>query len=254
MDNTPYKIIRIDSTESTNTYAKSLPAPETDSTPLVVITDNQTRGRGQRGNSWESEAGSNLTFSLTVYPRWMSPSHQFELSMLVSVGLVNALRSFVGTTDWFSVKWPNDIYYGDKKIAGILIENSVNGPSIERSVIGIGINVNQKVFVSDAPNPVSLCHLTDCDIDRDALLDKILDCILDIIDSYSSDPEPDELSALYNSMLWRNDSAFHLWLDTASHTVFSAVLDRVELDGRILLTDSSGATRSFLFKEVSAVL
>lgn len=249
-----FNIIRLDSVESTNTYARSLNPDTTDTTPLVVITDCQTEGRGQRGNSWESEPGRNLTFSLVLYPRWMAPAHQFELSMLVSVGIVNALRSYVDTPEWLSIKWPNDIYFGNRKMVGILIENSLGQESIERSIVGIGLNVNQKIFKSDAPNPISLSHATGFDIDRDSLLDKVVDSILDMMDSYENDPEPGELEALYNSMLWRRDGQYHRWTDAASGKTFSAVLEGVALDGRLTLLDSAGTLRSYLFKEVSPVL
>lgn len=249
-----YKIIYLDTAESTNTYARNLPVDAADTTPLVIVTDNQTEGRGQRGNTWESEPGANLTFSLVIYPRWLAPAHQFELSMLVSIGLVNTLRSYVDNPEWLKIKWPNDIYFGDRKIAGILIENSLGQGAIEKSVVGIGLNVNQKKFVSDAPNPISLSHATGFDVELRPLLEKAVDNILEMTDTYADDPEPDELEALYNSLLWRNDGGYHLWTDTATGTEFRAVLSHVDLDGTLTLTDTGGNVRTFLFKEVAAVL
>lgn len=248
-----WKTIRVDSTESTNTYAKGLPADASDITPLVIVTDNQTAGRGQRGNSWESAPGQNLTFSLVLYPRWLAPSHQFELSMLVSIGIVNALQPFVQHPGMLKIKWPNDIYYGDSKLGGILIENSLGEHCIERSIAGIGINVNQKTFESDAPNPISLSAINGVDFDREMLLDKIVGCILDMTDMYADEPEVDELTALYNRLLWRKDGVAHQW-QTPDGQEFEAQLDRVEPDGRIALVDSDGNVRTFLFKEVTAVL
>lgn len=247
-----YKTIRLDSVESTNTYAKNL--PQSDSrTPLLIVSDNQTDGRGQRGNSWESKPGDNLTFSLVVYPTWLAPAHQFELSMLVSIGIVNALRPYLDSPAWLRIKWPNDIYFGDRKLAGILLENSIANSSIERSVIGIGLNVNQKAFKSDAPNPISMVHATGLELDREELLRKTVESILDMIDSDCDDPEPDELEALYNSLLWRNDGRPHRWRDAAGN-VFDAVVAGVDLDGTLRLTDAEGVTRGYLFKEVFAVL
>lgn len=248
-----YRLIEVESTGSTNTFAKSMAVEDGDTTPAVVLTRNQTEGRGQRGNYWESEPGSNLTFSLVVYPVWMSPSRQFELSMLVSIGLVNALRQYVDNPAWLKIKWPNDIYFGDRKIAGILIENTVNDACIERSVIGIGLNVNQKEFRSDAPNPVSLCHVTGFDVDCDKLLEKVVDNILDMIDSYESDPETDELCDLYNSLLWRADNAYHRWM-LPDGTEIEARLVNVDTTGRLRLADTAGDIHSYLFKEVTAVL
>lgn len=247
-----FRLLEVETTESTNTLAKAMGADFKDATPVVVITDNQTGGRGQRGNSWESEPGANLTFSLVLQPVWLAPAHQFELSMLVSVGIVNALRSVVPPKP-LSVKWPNDIYYGDRKICGILIENTIEGARIERSVIGIGLNVNQKEFRSDAPNPISLCHITGRATDRKELLDKVVDNILDMVDQYADDPEPDELTALYNGLLWRNDGRFHKWTE-ADGTVIEAKIVGVNTDGRLTLQMPDGSEKSYLFKEVGAVL
>lgn len=247
-----YKLIEIPETESTNTYAKGHRDTEA-GCPTVYITDRQTAGRGQRGNSWESEDGKNLTFTLSLHPTWMSASHQFELSMLVSTGIVNALRAYGDEPAKYSVKWPNDIYYGDKKICGILIENSLTDGCIERSLVGIGLNVNQKTFVGDAPNPTSLCLITEIELDRRAVLDNVVNSILDMVEQYSQDPEVDELTALYNSMLWRKDNRAHQWKDASGHS-FRATLDRVDPDGRLWLVKEDGETRSYLFKEVSAVL
>lgn len=250
-----YRLIQVDTTESTNTYAKQMPAPADidDMTPSVVITDNQTEGRGQRGNTWQSEPGKNLTFSLVVYPVWLAAAHQFELSMLVSIGLVNALRKWVDNPAWLKIKWPNDIYFGDRKVAGILIENIVGDGAIERSIVGIGLNVNQKEFERDIPNPISLWHVTGLEADRDKLLETVVDSILDMVDSYESDPEADELTDIYNSLLWRNDDGFHLW-QLPDGTDFEGRLVNVDTTGRLHLVTPGGEQRSFLFKEVMAVI
>ena len=249
-----FRLVDLPQTESTNTYARTMPVEPSDTTPIVVTTDCQTCGRGQRGNSWESEPSKNLTFTLVVYPRWMSPARQFELSMLVSVGIVAALRPLVPEPEALTVKWPNDIYYGDKKLAGILIENSIGAASIERSLIGIGLNVNQTVFRSDAPNPVSLALIADHEFNRMEVLDDVVDNILDAINMYADDPEPDELAALYDSMLWRNDGQLHRWRDMATGRVFEARMTGVDIDGKLHLTESDGAEHEYLFKEVMAVL
>lgn len=248
-----FRVIEIESTPSTNSYAKHESGTDANR-PVVFITDNQTAGRGQRGNSWESSPGLNLTFSLVVHPRFISPARQFELSMLVSVGVVNGLRGFVPDPERLKVKWPNDIYYGDRKLAGILIENSLGEATIERSVIGIGINVNQTEFLSDAPNPVSLKMLSGRDADRRTVLDSVVDNILEMIESYESDPEADELTYLYNGLLWRRDGELHTWRDVGQSADFEARLVDVAADGRLVLRTADGQTRRFLFKEVVAVL
>lgn len=245
-----YRIIRLDSYESTNTYATALPVTPSDTEPVVVITDNQTAGRGQRGNTWESQPGKNLTFSLVMYPRFIAPARQFELSMLVSLGILNALRGLVGDPGRLKIKWPNDIYYGDRKIAGILIENSLTANAIDRTVIGIGLNVNQFTFVSDAPNPISMMHTTGTEFDLDAVLDRVVTAIIDMVNDYEFNNEPDELAYMYNTALWRNDGREHAW-QLPDGTTFDATLDGVALDGTLRLRRADGTTTGYRFKEIS---
>ena len=248
-----FRLIEIEKTPSTNDEAAALATAAGDRAPFVVITDNQTAGRGQRGNKWESAPGKNLTFSLVLFPDWMSASRQFELSMLVSIGIVNALRKYVDEPEWLKIKWPNDIYFGDRKLVGILIENTVSSGSIARSIIGIGINVNQSVFESDAPNPISLVHVTGFELDRKKLLGSVVENILEMVDAYADDPEIDELTALYNRLLWRNDGREHVW-QRPDGSRFKARIVNVEADGRLVLKPEDADPESFLFKEVAAVL
>ncbi|HET9054181.1 MAG TPA: biotin--[acetyl-CoA-carboxylase] ligase, partial [Cyclobacteriaceae bacterium] len=119
----------------------------------VVITDNQTAGRGQRGNTWESEPGLNLTFSVILKPVFLHPKDQFMLNMAVSLGLYDYLTV---QTAGVKIKWPNDMMLGNKKTCGILIENQVNGRQIQSSVAGIGLNVNQKRFSLSTPTSLTL--------------------------------------------------------------------------------------------------
>ncbi len=117
----------------------------------VIITDNQTAGRGQRGNTWESEAGRNLTFSLILKPSFLHPKDQFQLNMAVSLGLYDYLTSQVTGV---KIKWPNDMMLGNHKTCGMLIENQISGQQIHSSIVGIGLNVNQKIF--SFPTPTSM--------------------------------------------------------------------------------------------------
>ena len=110
----------------------------------VIITDNQTAGRGQRGNIWEASSGENLTFSLIIKPNFLKASNQFQLNVAISMGVFDFLSEFIDEN--LSVKWSNDIYHGDKKMGGILIENSLQGYQIGHSIIGIGLNINQLEF------------------------------------------------------------------------------------------------------------
>ena len=139
-------IVKVDETESTNAYMKKLVREERPEEGSLVIADFQTGGRGQMGNSWFSSKGDNLLFSLVIYPKTVRANEQFIISRIASLAIKNTLDQFV---DDIRIKWPNDIYWNDKKIAGILIENDLQGNTIDNSVIGIGINVNQEMFPID---------------------------------------------------------------------------------------------------------
>lgn len=119
----------------------------------VIITDNQTVGRGQRGNTWESEAGKNLTFSIILKPVFLQPKDQFKLNMAVSLGLYDYLTSQVSDV---KIKWPNDMMLDDRKTCGMLIENQINGQQIISSIVGIGLNVNQQSFSLSTPTSLSI--------------------------------------------------------------------------------------------------
>ena len=131
-------------TRSTNLVLKEMLREYELPEGFVLRTDFQSAGKGQPGNSWEAEKGKNLLFSVLLYPHHIAITEQFILSQLVSVAILRTLNSFC---TGFSIKWPNDIYFGDKKIAGILIENSLQGTKLNTSIVGIGLNVNQKIFV-----------------------------------------------------------------------------------------------------------
>ena len=134
------KVIYLPSCHSTNDIAAELVQNGLAEEGTVVITDNQTGGRGQRGTTWGSEAGKNLTFSIVLKPLFLPIDQQFLISQVIALGLYDYLSSFSERT---RIKWPNDIYISTKKISGTLIENSIQGTGISSSIVGIGININQ---------------------------------------------------------------------------------------------------------------
>jgi len=168
-------IIRIETINSTNSYLKELVLKQTLEEGTVVVANNQTAGRGQRGNFWESQAGKNITCSMIFYPTFLPVDRIFLLLEAVSLGVKETLEVF---TSEITIKWPNDIYYRDKKIAGILIENEFSGNTCSYSVAGTGININQEIFVSDAPNPVSLKQITGKEQDLDFFLKILIEKIM----------------------------------------------------------------------------
>jgi BirA family biotin operon repressor/biotin-[acetyl-CoA-carboxylase] ligase len=205
---------------------------------MVVVADNQTEGRGCGTNRWESERGQNLLFSLMIHPENLPANQQFQISMAISLAIIDALGQMVGD---LSIKWPNDIYWRNGKLAGILIENTLKGNLIKDSIIGVGLNVNQRKFHSDAPNPVSLWQITGQETNREQLLKDILQR-LDFKDS---------LKERYMKSLYRR-KGFHPYTDKDG--VFMAEIVGVEDDGHLLLSDDNGKKRRYAFKEVQFVI
>lgn len=147
--------IEVEQTDSANDYMANLP-PEQVFEGTVVVAKEQSLGKGQRGNSWLSEPGKNLTISILLRPSFLFPTDQFQLNKAVALGVLDLVVSQIGKSENVRVKWPNDVYIGTKKVCGILIENSVSGNRLLQSIVGIGLNVNQEEFPDSLPNPTSL--------------------------------------------------------------------------------------------------
>lgn len=231
-----FRIIHIEETDSTNRWLKA----HGEGT-MVVVADYQTAGKGCGTNSWESERGKNLTFSMLIHPTDIPASQQFRITEVVSVALCEVLEQYIGDV---SIKWPNDIYMGDKKICGVLIENRLQGNVIVDSIIGIGLNVNQTEFVSDAPNPVSLRQLLGREIDREALLHDFLETLETVSSSETT------YSAYRNKLFRMGKQA--VFSDETGR--FEGTIQDVETDGRLLIKDLSGQARRYAFKEVQFVI
>ena len=169
-----WEIIHIDETDSTNRWLKSQQLTANSQKAIAVCAEYQTAGRGCGTNRWESERGKNLLFSLLLHPEQIHASKQFHISMVISLAITEALGQYIGN---LSIKWPNDIYWKNGKLAGILIENTLQGTMIKDCIIGVGLNVNQQHFRSDAPNPVSLWQICERETDCKKLLHDILNCL-----------------------------------------------------------------------------
>lgn len=240
------KCIWIDSAKSTNSYLSEMAGEIAHG--VAVAARCQTAGRGQRGNSWESEPGKNLTFSLMLRPEELDASEQFYISEAVALGVVDALLGKLPDGAAVAIKWPNDIYWENRKICGILIENSLMGRKINYSIAGIGINVNQREFVSDAPNPVSLWQIAGKEIALEPFLEQVVDAIM-----LRMAMPNDELHSEYMSALWGSDG--RTYRDTATGEVFKARIADVAPTGHItLLPEEGGSPRIYAFKEVAVVL
>ena len=243
----PVPLIHLEETDSTNKYLNELCNKQCVEELTTITADFQTSGRGQRGNSWESEAGQNLMFSFVLYPTFLKARRQFLLSQIISLAIKEELERYVSN---ISIKWPNDIYWHDKKIAGILIENVLSGSTFSRAIIGMGLNINQKNFYSDAPNPVSLYQITG----RTYKIEKILDEFTEAFGKRYTDTftnSSDRIHKEYIATLYRNDGVYPFYSDG---NIFHASIADVELDGHLLLSTESGEKKRFAFKEVSFLL
>lgn len=239
-------IVRLETTDSTNNWV-SLHEEELESPSLVYCID-QTSGRGQRGNSWESEPGKNITASLIFHPENFPATRQFEISEAVALGLTEFLRT-AGIDA--RIKWPNDIYVGDKKICGILVEHVVTGKNISRTIAGFGINLNQTEFHSDAPNPVSLKQLTGKTYDLKTAIDAVvyhLERYLYFLVSYQP------IHGRFMQLLWRNDRKFYKFHDKKRDEVILARILEVGTDGVLSLMTRDLEQRDYYFKEVEFLL
>ena len=237
------RIIRIPQTASTNSYLLQLSNTENLTEGTVVATDRQTQGRGQGDSAWESEPGANLTCSLILYPANVKASRQFLLSKSISLAVRDFVSQFVPEV---TVKWPNDVYVGERKIAGILIENFVAGDRLTKSIAGIGLNVNQERFASRAPNPVSLRQLTGKNYPLD-------DCLKNL---------HEHVAARYrmlaeNTVKLDSDYLLHLFRFAqscrfcAGGALFEATITGVNNYGMLEMITVDGERKAFGFKEVT---
>ena len=170
----PDKIIRLHTVGSTNDYMiEQIRNGNINLEGTIVIADEQTSGKGMDINIWESEPGKNLTFSIFFKPDFLRADQQFLLNKSISLGVYDFIKSLV-THQKVTIKWPNDIYVGDKKIAGILINNTIAGNELLYSVAGIGVNINQQKFPGSVRNPVSLLHALRKELDLKQVLHELL--------------------------------------------------------------------------------
>lgn len=242
------KIHSFESLGSTNLKLKELAKAGTLPELTVVVAKDQTAGRGQLGNYWESEAGKNLTFSILLQPDFLKVQQQFCITQLVTLALMDVLKPLYQNV---SIKWPNDIYANDQKLAGILIENNLKGNSISDSIIGIGLNLNQTLFKSDAPNPVSLCQLTGLHHPPEEMLKSFLSAFVARYLNWMETDNNEELKQAYLQHLYRK-TGWHWYADHSGR--FEASFHGIEEDGHLKLKTRSGDIRTYAFKEVSFML
>ncbi len=284
-------IIRLATVDSTNRYVRDEAAALWQNRGIsdfaVVTAGHQTAGRGQRGNTWSSNAGENLLFSILVRPgETLEVSKQFLLSQAVALSIHDAMKCYGIDT---LLKWPNDIYASNRKLAGILLELDYSGAFVEQAIIGIGLNVNQENFSPMDRVPVSMKMLWKTENGKlvqasgrkfiyvrnsrsqvssarsavktengkqrqDLILDDVLATILDLFEHYYTEMRfgnRDAIAAEYKRVLLGMNER-HTFIDRDGH--FDAVIQDVESDGHLILRRNDGSTGCYAFKEVEMVL
>lgn len=238
-------------------FFKSLPSSNTHAAEMlklnkltegsIVHTNYQTAGRGHLGNRWESEEGKNLLISIILSPSMIKPASQFIISMTVSLGICDFLKRY--TTDC-SIKWPNDIYISNDKIAGILIENTLMGDQVKNSIVGIGLNINQKNFISDAPNPVSLTNITGESYDINNCLQHLAS---DLDKRYKQLISQDYINIKkeYVSQLYRLNES-HKFRDVTG--IYTGRIISVTDNGWLQIEKETGRISEYSFKEIEFIL
>ncbi|MBB6129310.1 biotin--[acetyl-CoA-carboxylase] ligase [Mucilaginibacter lappiensis] len=237
-------LVTIQQVDSTNTFLKTLlsnskPLPE----GTVIMAESQYAGRGQQQNKWHSEPGKNLTFSILLTPAFLAISDQFDLNRVVSLGVYDALHPYL--SDNLKIKWPNDIYYGDRKLGGILIETHVQGTNIKDAIIGIGLNINQESFEPGAGNAISLRQI----LHRDYDLKTILSEICGHIEAYYLNLRAGKFLFVRNTYLSRL-----YWLNEvkrfkSNDQVFDGVIKNVKENGMLVVENNNGQ-QEFSLKQI----
>lgn len=244
------KIIWIEEAASTNSDVLNYGPPTEEG--VILSTHTQTKGRGQKGNSWESEPGKNLSFSAMWCPVEFPARQQFSISEAVALSVVELLKDL---NIQAKVKWPNDIYVDDRKICGILIEHSVMGMNLNRTIAGVGININQKEFLSDAPNPVSVYQLTQKEYDLEWLLNRYEDYLSRNLKEIQSEEGKEWMHKRFMDNLWRGDGKAYPFRDAKSGIRYLGKIAEISPIGFLCVKNiESGEKKEYAFKEVEFLL
>lgn len=238
-------LLTLKEVNSTNDFLKNLlsnskPLPE----GTVIMAESQFAGRGQQQNKWHSQPGKNLTFSLLLNPTFLDIANQFDLNRVISLGVADALEPLLG--DELKIKWPNDIYYGDKKLGGILIENLIQGAQIKNAIIGIGLNINQDSFPADAGNAISLKQILQNDYDLRALLSDICNHIEAWYLKLKEAKKETIRIAYLDRLYWLNQ----LKQFRSNRGTFAGVITNVKNNGVLVVINEEGIELEFSLKEI----
>ena len=238
-------IYHIDKTTSTNDDARGTQYHEGD----IIWAEHQTKGRGQRGHTWTSPEGQNLTFSLVLEPQFLPVPDQFMLLEIIALALCDTLLEFeIGTR----IKWTNDIYWRDRKLVGILIEHNYAGAMLQRTIVGIGINVNQQEFDPELPNPVSMRQITGREFDRGDVLRGFHKAMMARYEQLRRG-EYTAIQADYRKRMYRLEE-MHPFRELPSCDVIRAAIQGVRPTGELILKREDGSMKDYLFRQVEFII
>ncbi len=238
--------IRLSTIPSTNKYAMDMVSKSKPNEGTVISASYQSDGKGQIGRYWTSEAEKNITCSIILYPTFLQAQDQFQLNMAVSLAVHDVVSSFLPDHN-IKVKWPNDVYVNNQKIAGILLQAVLTGKKINSVVIGIGLNINQMTFPLDIPNPTSLAIEKSTKLELLEVYERLFECLTcryrQLIDQNT-----EEIYSTYLNNLYRYDE-WHEYTDHKNHT-FEGKIIGVEAHGFLKIEDKDGKINKFAFREV----
>lgn len=239
------RLIFLQSTESTNTYLHELLRHEDVEELTAIVTYNQTAGRGQTGNHWDSEKDKNIALSVLLQPE-MDVKEQFGISMAAALAVTDTLKAYDIES---KIKWPNDIYIDIHKVCGILIENELNGHWVEKSIVGIGLNVNQRHFAEELKNAVSMVMATDKDYDLQdvtrTLTESLRKRYFELLNEGWQSLKKEYMLSLVNG-----GGETHRFTDVATGEAFEGIIENIEPSGRLVLQKTNGEIVKYYFKEV----
>ena len=241
------KFIHLEQIDSTNAYLQRQQS-ECDIRNWVVSANEQTAGKGMGSNGWESEVGKNLTFSLALDVSFLPAERQFLLSEAVALGLIHALDALL-PEEKLHIKWPNDIYFESRKLAGILINNTIKANMMDVSIVGIGLNVNQMQFRDWPTHPISMKQITGKEYELKPLLEQVAEQLLIKVEQLKSsidDIEQDYLKRLYRYRTWADYE-----VDGKKMRLFMTGIDSF---GRLQLLDMENNSYCFDIKEIKFLI
>ena len=242
--------IHLSETDSTNRWLRDHADDFAAEELTVVSTDHQTAGRGCGSNTWESERGQNLLFSVLCHPTAIPAVHQFLLLEAMALAVKDIIDGCLPQGESIAIKWPNDIYWHDRKLGGTLTECALSGQSMRWCIIGTGLNINQTAFSPQLPNPVSLAQITGKSTVTGALLEHIASRFGERM-RHLGQGQDSALQDEYMAALYRR-SGFHEYKD--GNGLFEAETVAVTADGTLTLRDRRHQQRQYKFKEVSFVI